>query len=154
MISKGLLVSLNSPKKQTNEFVFTTKGLSVNEDYNYLWAVHSFDVETFEFSAFCFCYSAVNVGSVFTEAQPGSTLTALCFEIACLLLRKNCRAGISNFNTNEFFIFELHAEIFNNCCGFEFEWSTCLLTYGKITRSRPDWSLSDCDFSTIFERLR
>ena len=27
------------------------KGLSVKEDYDYLWAVHSFDVETFEFSA-------------------------------------------------------------------------------------------------------
>ena len=26
-------------------------------------------------------YSVVNVESVFTEAQPGSTLTALCFEI-------------------------------------------------------------------------
>ena len=37
---------------------------------------------------FCFCYSVVNVGSVFTEAQPGSTLTALCFEIAYSLLRK------------------------------------------------------------------
>ena len=33
------------------------------------------------FQLFCFCYSVVNVGSVFTEAQPGSTLTALCFEI-------------------------------------------------------------------------
>ena len=30
----------------------------------------------------------MNVGSVFTEAQPGSTLTALCFEIAYSLLRK------------------------------------------------------------------
>ena len=29
-----------------------------------------------------------DVGSVFTEAQPGSTLTALCFEIAYSLLRK------------------------------------------------------------------
>ena len=28
------------------------------------------------------------VGSVFTEAQPGPTLTALCFEIAYSLLRK------------------------------------------------------------------
>ena len=33
-------------------------------------------------------FSVVNVGSVFTEAQPGSTLTALCFEIAYSLLRK------------------------------------------------------------------
>ena len=40
------------------------------------------------FQLFCFCYSVVNVGSVFTEAQPGSTLTALCFEIAYSLLRK------------------------------------------------------------------
>ena len=40
------------------------------------------------FHLFCFCYSVVNVGSVFTEAQPGSTLTALCFEIAYSLLRK------------------------------------------------------------------
>ena len=30
----------------------------------------------------------VNVGSAFTEAQPGSSLTALCFEIVCSLLRK------------------------------------------------------------------
>ena len=40
------------------------------------------------FQLFCFCYSVVNVGSVFTEAQPGSTLTALCFEIAYSLLIK------------------------------------------------------------------
>ena len=60
----------------------------MNEDYDYLWAVHSFDVENLNFQLFCFCYSVVNVGSVFTEAQPGSTLTALCFEIAYSLLRK------------------------------------------------------------------
>ena len=30
----------------------------------------------------------MNVGSVFTEAQPGSILTALCFEITYSLLRK------------------------------------------------------------------
>jgi hypothetical protein len=40
------------------------------------------------FQLFCFCYSVMNVGSVFTEAQPGSTLTALRFEIAYSLLRK------------------------------------------------------------------
>jgi hypothetical protein len=40
------------------------------------------------FQLFCFCYSVVNMGSVFTEAQPGSTLRALCFEIAYSLLRK------------------------------------------------------------------
>jgi hypothetical protein len=40
------------------------------------------------FQLFCFCYSVVNVGSVFTEAQPGSTLTALCFEVAYSLLNK------------------------------------------------------------------
>ena len=40
------------------------------------------------FQLFWFFYSVVNVGSVFTEAQPGSTLTALCFEIAYSLLRK------------------------------------------------------------------
>ena len=40
------------------------------------------------FQLFCFCYSVVNVGSAFTEAQPGSTLTALCFEIVNSLLRK------------------------------------------------------------------
>ena len=39
------------------------------------------------FQLFCFCYSLLNVGSVFTEAQPGPTLTALCFEIAHSLLR-------------------------------------------------------------------
>ncbi len=49
-------------------------------------------------------YSVVNVGSVFTEAQPGSTLTALCFEIAYSLLRKIVEREfqISNFNINEF----------------------------------------------------
>ena len=40
------------------------------------------------FHLFCFCYSAENVGSVFTEAKPGSILTALCFEIAYSILRK------------------------------------------------------------------
>ena len=52
-------------------------------------------MELFEFSVpamlhncFCFGYSVLNVGPVFTEAQPGSTLTALCFEIAYSLLRK------------------------------------------------------------------
>ena len=30
-------------------------------------------------------------GVSFTEAQPGSILTALCFEIAYLLLRKSCK---------------------------------------------------------------
>ena len=35
----------------------------------------------------------VNVGSAFTEAQPGSSLTALCFEIVCLLLRKIVEQG-------------------------------------------------------------
>ena len=44
------------------------------------------------FQLFCFCYSSVvsvvNVGSAFTEAQLGSTLTALCFEIVYSLLRK------------------------------------------------------------------
>ena len=40
------------------------------------------------FQLLCFFYSVVNVGSVNTEAQPGSTLTALCFEISYSLLRK------------------------------------------------------------------
>ena len=40
------------------------------------------------FQLFWFFYSVVNVGSVFTEAQPESTLTALCFEIAYSLLIK------------------------------------------------------------------
>ena len=48
------------------------KDLSVNEDYDYLWVVHCFDVETI----------------IKTEVQPGSTLTAFCFEIAYSLLRK------------------------------------------------------------------
>ena len=55
--------------------------------------VHSFDVKIFEFSFVLFCYSVVNVGSAFTEAQPGSSLTALCFEIVCLLLRKIVERG-------------------------------------------------------------
>ena len=40
------------------------------------------------FQLFCFCYSVVYVRTVFTEAQPGPTLTALYFEIAYSLLRK------------------------------------------------------------------
>ena len=40
------------------------------------------------FQLFCFCYSVLKAGTVFTEAQPGPTLTALCFEIAHSLLRK------------------------------------------------------------------
>ena len=55
--------------------------------------VHSFDVKIFEFSFVLFCYSVVNVGSAFTEAQPGSSLTALCFEIVCSLLRKIVERG-------------------------------------------------------------
>ena len=35
----------------------------------------------------------MNVGSAFTEAQPGSTLTALCFEIVYSLLRKIMERG-------------------------------------------------------------
>ena len=40
------------------------------------------------FQLFCFCYSVAYVRTVFTEAQPGPTLTALYFEIAYSLLRK------------------------------------------------------------------
>ena len=40
------------------------------------------------FQLFCFCYSVVYVRTVFAEAQPGPTLTALYFEIAYSLLRK------------------------------------------------------------------
>ena len=65
----------------------------MKEDYNYLSVVHSFDVKIFEFSFVLFCYSVVNVGSAFTEAQPGSSLTALCFEIVCSLLRKIVERG-------------------------------------------------------------
>ena len=45
------------------------------------------------FQLFCFCYSVVNMGSAFTEAQHGSTLTALCFEIVYSLLRKIVERG-------------------------------------------------------------
>ena len=50
-------------------------------------------MEIFEFSVVLFFYSVVNVGSVFTEAQTESTLTALCFEIEYLLLRKIAERG-------------------------------------------------------------
>ena len=56
--------------------------------------VQSFDVERFEFSVVLFLLLSGNVGSAFTEAQPGSSLTALCFEI--VTTEKNCGAGISN----------------------------------------------------------
>ena len=45
------------------------------------------------FQLFCFSYSVVNVGSAFTKAQSGSTLTALCFEIVYSLLRKILERG-------------------------------------------------------------
>ena len=45
------------------------------------------------FQLFCFCYSVVNVWSAFAEAQLGSTLTALCFEIVYSLLRKIVEEG-------------------------------------------------------------
>ena len=45
------------------------------------------------FQLFCFCYSVVNVGSAYTEAQSGSTLTALCFEIFYSLLRNIVERG-------------------------------------------------------------
>ena len=45
------------------------------------------------FQLFCFCYSVVNVGSAFTEAQLGSTLTVLCFESVYSLLRKIVERG-------------------------------------------------------------
>ena len=54
------------------------------------------------FQLFWFFYSVVNVGSVFTEAQPGSTLTALCFEIAYSLLRKIVEREFQILTINEF----------------------------------------------------
>ena len=45
------------------------------------------------FQLFCFCYSVVNVSSAFTEAQPGSTLTALYLEIVYSLLKKIVEQG-------------------------------------------------------------
>ena len=60
--------------------------------------VYSFDVEAFEFSVpaefvlltkvFTRFFSVVNVESVFTEAQPVSILTALCFKTAYQKLQK------------------------------------------------------------------
>ena len=58
--------------------------------------VHSFDVKIFEFSVvFFLLLSGLSgeLGSSFTEAQPGSSLTALCFEIVCSLLRKIVERG-------------------------------------------------------------
>jgi hypothetical protein len=72
-----------------NLLPFSCKGLSVKEDYDHLCAVHSFDVEIFEFLVVLFLLLSSNVESAFTEAQSGSTLTALCFEIVYSLLRKN-----------------------------------------------------------------
>ena len=46
-----------------------------------------------KFQLFCFCYLVLKVESAFTEAQPGSTLTVLCFEIVYLLLRKIVERG-------------------------------------------------------------
>ena len=42
--------SLNESKAILESANLSGKGLSVNEGYNYLWTVHRFDVETFEFS--------------------------------------------------------------------------------------------------------
>ena len=41
-------------------------------------------------------------GISFTEAQPGSTLTDLCFEIAYSIMRKIVEREFQNFNINEF----------------------------------------------------
>ena len=40
------------------------------------------------FQLFCFCFSVVYVETIYAEAQPGPTLTALYFEFAYSLLRK------------------------------------------------------------------
>ena len=78
------------------------KGLSVNEDYNYLWAVHSFDVETFEFSAVLFLLLSSECWVSFYWGPARVNFDSSLFWNCIFTTEKNCGAGISNFNTNEF----------------------------------------------------
>ena len=78
------------------------KGLSVNEDYNYLWAVHSFDVETFEFSVVLFLLLSSECGVNFNWGQARVNFDSSPFWNCIFTTEKNCGAGISNSNINDF----------------------------------------------------
>ena len=78
------------------------KGLSVNEDYNYLWAVHSFDMEIFEFSVVLFLLLSSENGVSFYWGPAWVNFDSSLFWNCLFTTEKNCGAGISNFNINEF----------------------------------------------------
>ena len=81
---------------------YLCKGLSVNEDYDYLWAVHSFDVEKFEFSVVLFLLLSSECGVSFYWGPARVNFDSSLFWNCIFTTEKNCGAGISNFNTNEF----------------------------------------------------
>ena len=78
------------------------KSLSVKEDYDYLWAVHSFDVEIFEFSVVLFLLLSSECGVSFYLGPARVNFDSSLFWNCIFTTEKNCRAGISNFNNNEF----------------------------------------------------
>ena len=79
-----------------------SKGLSVDEDYDYLWAVHSFDVEKFEFSVVLFLLLSSLCEDSFYWGPARANFDSSLFWNCIFTTEKNSRAGTSNFNTNEF----------------------------------------------------
>ena len=78
------------------------KGLSVKEDYDYLWAVHSFDMEKFEISFILFLLLSSECGVSFYWGPAWVNFDSSLFWNCLFTTEKNCGAGISNFNINEF----------------------------------------------------
>ena len=67
----------------------TTQRMKVVENYICFQVVHENSlILKFEIAFVLFWLLSRESGVSFTEAQPGSILTALCFEIAYILLRK------------------------------------------------------------------
>ena len=78
------------------------KGHSVKEDYDYLWVVHSFDVKIFEFSVVLFLLLSGECGVSFYWGPAWVKFDSSLFWNCLFTTEKNCGAGISNFNINEF----------------------------------------------------
>ena len=74
------------------------KGLSVNEDYYFLSAVHSFDVETFEFSVVLFLLLSIECVVNFYWGPARVNFDSSLFWNCIFTTEKNCGAGISNIN--------------------------------------------------------
>ena len=78
------------------------KGLSVKEDYDYLWVVHNFDVKIFEFWVVLFLLLSGECEVSFYWGPAWVKFDSSLFWNCLFTTEKNCRAGISNFNINEF----------------------------------------------------